>query len=235
MKILTSKSIAKLKIAFKENNNLIDKSIDELTNELTLLFVERYKFDQNIQLLEPTGSSIADSKDKENCILIYQALPELNPADATDERLWVTLCLSNYKSYFLKRWPDKDKLLNHIFAANWRQRMRDNAIGRLWWTMHLSFNLDKKNPETFLKTLLSNSDYRSSLLERSSSANSTVVLKSILEITEEMKQKGLDYDRNKFRNFMKEVDFLGKKTLIHSLNSDQIKALLIPVFKNAYK
>ena len=79
MKILTSKSIAKLKIAFKENNNLIDKSIDELTNELTLAFVERYKFDQNIQLLEPTGSSIADSKDKENCILIYQALPELIP------------------------------------------------------------------------------------------------------------------------------------------------------------
>ena len=73
------------------------------------------------------------------------------------------------------------------------------------------------------------------MLERSSSANSTVVLKSILEITEEMKQKGLDYDRSKFRNFMKEVDFLGKKTLIHSLNSDQIKALLIPVFKNAYK
>ena len=113
--------------------------------------------------------------------------------------------------------------------------MRDNAIGRLWWTMHLSFNLDKKKPESYLDILLSNSDYRSSLLERSSSANSTVVLKSILEITEEMKNNGVVYERDKFRNFMKEVDFLGKKTLVHSLNSDQIKGLLKPIFQNAYK
>jgi hypothetical protein len=83
--------------------------------------------------------------------------------------------------------------------------------------------------------LLSNSDYRSSLLERSSSANSTVVLKSILEITEEMKNNGVVYERDKFRNFMKEVDFLGKKTLVHSLNSEQIKNILKPIFQNAYK
>ena len=235
MKILTSKSVEKLKTVLKENTDLIDKSLDELINDHTLSYVERYKFDQNIQLLEPTGSSIAESKDKENCILIYKALPDLYPADATDERLWVSLCLSDYKSYFLKRWPDKNNLLIHLFASNWRQRMRDNAIGRLWWTMHLSFNLDKKKPENYLDILLSNSDYRSSLLERSSSANSTVVLKSILEITEEMKNNGVIYERDKFRNFMKEVDFLGKKTLVHSLNSDQIKGLLKPIFQNAYK
>ena len=112
--------------------------------------------------------------------------------------------------------------------------MRDNAIGRLWWTMHLSSNLDQNNPERFLDTLLSNSDYRSSLLERSSSANSKVVLRSILEITEEMQDKGHEYDREKFRNFMKDVDFLGKRTLVHSLQAEQLKDILRPMFLKSY-
>ena len=170
MKILSAKSISKLKHSFKDHINLIDKSFVDLVNELSLSTVERYEIDISIQLQLPTGFSISASRDKENCILIHKFLPEISPADATDERLWVTLCLSNFKEYFLKRWPDRTKMYNHIFAANWRQRMRDNAIGRLWWTMHLSSNLDQNNPERFLDTLLSNSDYRSSLLERSSSA-----------------------------------------------------------------
>ena len=234
MKILSAKSISKLKQSFKDDINLIDKSFVDLVNELSLSTVERYEIDTSIQLQLPTGFSISASKDKENCILIQKFLPEISPADATDERLWVTLCLSNFKEYFLKRWPDRTKMYNHIFARDWRQRMRDNAIGRLWWTMHLSSNLDKNNPEKFLDTLLSKSDYRSSLLERSSSANSKVVMRSILEITEEMQKKGHEYDRVKFRNFMKDVDFLGKRTLVHSLQAEQLKDILRPMFLKSY-
>ncbi len=112
--------------------------------------------------------------------------------------------------------------------------MSDNGIGRLWWSMHLSSKLDEGNPELYLETLLSNSDYRSSLLERSSSANAKVVMRSILEITEEMKNKGHEYKRENFRNFMKDVNFLGKRTKIHSLQADQLKDILRPMFLQSY-
>ena len=112
--------------------------------------------------------------------------------------------------------------------------MRDNALGRLWWTMHLSKNLDAKNYNKYLEIFISNSDYRSSLLDRSSSANSRVVLKSILKLTNDMEKEGLSYEREKFGSFMKEVDFLGKKTLIHSLDEDNIIGLLKPIFKKCY-
>lgn len=234
MKIFTSKSISKLKENFKKDINLIDCSIEDLTSELGLSTLERYEINTNVNLEMPIGPSIRELKDKENCILIDRILPKLKPADATDEALWVTLCILNFKDYVLKRWPDKTKLFTHIFASNWRQRMRDNAIGRLWWTMHLSKNLDAKSYDKYLEILLSNSDYRSSLLERSSSANSRVVLKSILILTNEMEKEGLYYEREKFRSFMKEVDFLGKKTLIHSLDESKIITLLKPIFKSCY-
>lgn len=234
MKIFTTKSISKLKINLKKDINLIDYSNEDLSSELGLATLERYEINNNTNLEMPVGSSIRELKDKENCVLIDKILPNLKPADATDEALWVTLCILNFKDYVLKRWPDRSKLFTHIFASNWRQRMRDNALGRLWWTMHLSKNLDAKNYNKYLEILLSNSDYRSSLLERSSSANSRVVLKSILKLTNEMEKEGLSYEREKFRSFMKEVDFLGKKTLIHSLDEDNIIGLLKPIFKKCY-
>ena len=49
MKILTSKGVEKLKTALKDNIDLIDKSLDELINDLTLSYVERYNFDKNIK------------------------------------------------------------------------------------------------------------------------------------------------------------------------------------------
>ena len=53
-------------------------------------------------------------------------------------------------------------------------------------------------------------------------------------ITNEMEKEGLYYEREKFRSFMKEVDFLGKKTLIHSLDEGKIITLLKPIFKSCY-
>ena len=146
MKVLTKNSIGKLKEELSKNADLIDSPYDKLVTELGLTTLERYSIDETIELEIPTGKNIQELKDQENCILIHRAIPGLQPADATDESLWITLCLSIYKDYYTKRWPDKKHRLTHLYAGNWRQRMRDNAIGRLWWTMHFALKLDKNNP-----------------------------------------------------------------------------------------
>ena len=236
MKILSQKSLSKLKIRFKEDPKLIEKSFKELTNELGLSTVEKkYEIDLSLKLKMPIGQNQSELKDKENCILIHRILPNLSAADATDEALWVSLCLSNFKDYFLLRWPEKKYRLLHIFAASWRQRFRDNAIGRLWWSMYMSKNLDDSEPERFLDILLFNSDFRSSLLERSSSANANVVRRAILEISEQMVSKGHAYNRNKFRDFMKDVNFHSRRKRIHSLNLSQLKDYLSPLYLKHYE
>ena len=102
MKIFTTKSISKLKINLKKDINLIDYSNEDLSSELGLATLERYEINNNTNLEMPVGSSIRELKDKENCVLIDKILPNLKPADATDEALWVTLCILNFKDYVLK-------------------------------------------------------------------------------------------------------------------------------------
>ena len=64
--------------------------------------------------------------------------------------------------------------------------------------MHLSKNLDAKNYNKYLEISTSNSDYRSSLLERSSSANSRIVLKLNLKLTNDMeKNRATIHEREK--------------------------------------
>ena len=235
MQILSTESLLKIKQAFKEGKNIIEKPFDVIKDELNLSFVERYKLDETIQLILPESTNTIElSRDKENCILIKKALPYITPADATDERLWVTLCLVNYREYLVQRWGKSKNVNSHITAAGFRERMSRNGIGRLWWTIHIASTLDSNNPERFLDTLLFNSDYRQQLLERTSSANSRVVLKSILEITEEMKKKGKEYNRDKFRSFLKEIGFLGKRTLFPSMDEEKLKELMRPSFEKFY-
>ena len=235
MQILSTESIFKIKKALKEGNDIIDKPFDVIKDELNLSFVERYELDEAIQLVLPESTKkIELSRDKDNSILIKKALPHITPADATDERLWITLCLVNYREYLIKRWGESKNVSSHITASGYRERMSRNGIGRLWWTMHIANTLDSNNPEKYLNTLLFNSDYRQQLLERTSSTNSKVVLKSILEITEEMKEKGKEYNRDKFRSFLKEIGFLGKRTLFPSMDEEKLKELMRPSFEKFY-
>ena len=236
MKILSRNSVIKLRDEFNQKPYLVETPYDQLVRELGLTTIERYSLDTSIQLEMPTGhNTIQELKDKTNCILIYQALPNLKSADATDESLWVTLCLSTYRDYFQTRW--KKNKLSHIFAAShqWRERTRNQTISRLWWTMHFAVRLDSKNPYKWLDILLDQADLRSSILERNSSANSRNVFRSILEIIMEFEQQGTKYQKDKFRDFMKSVNLLGKKILLPSLSIDEIKNLLRTRYLEAYK
>ena len=236
MEILSTESLFKLKKTIKEDKKILEKPFDELKNELELSFVQRYEFDESIQLELPISSNTVElSKDIENCFLIKKALPHITPADATDERLWVTLCIGKFKDYLMKRWGDSSNInIYRIFASGFRGRMSINAVGRLWWSMHIANTLDNQNPERFLNILFLNQDYRQQLLERTSSANSKVVLKSILEITEKMIERGKKLDRNKFRNIIKQVSFLGKRTFLPSMDEGQLKEIMRPLFEKSY-
>ena len=236
MEILSTESLFKIKKAIKEDKKILDKPFDELKNELELSFVKRYVFDESIQLELPISSNTVElSKDIENCFLIKKALPNITPADATDERLWVTLCIVNFKDYLIKRWGESSNInINRIFASGYRGSMSRNAVGRLWWSMHIANTLDNEKPERFINLFFKNQDIRQQLLERTSSANAKVVLKSILEITEEMKQKGKEYNRDKFRKFLKEINFLGKRTLFAAMDEGSLKALIRPSFEKFY-
>ena len=242
MQLLTTESLEKLRSECQANPQLALKPLDDLTDQFNLTFIP-YKH-ENIKLLElrmPDGHTQETNKDLENCKIIIDTLSDLTAADATDERLWASLCFGEYAAYTQARWPlqraktVENHVQDHWFARTNRNRMRDNAIARLWWMAHIAQKVPNSSYEDVLKTLFFNSDYRSSLLERNSSANAINVLVSILTISQEAFSNGIEFKRDKFRNFMKQVDLVGKRTSLPSLNTDDLKALLAPLYYEAYR
>jgi hypothetical protein len=241
MKVLTTESLEKLRWAVTKNPTLVETNFYELTDSLDLNMVEfNAKIEINGTLLMPEGITQNNNKDTENCMIISKVISGLNPSQATDERLWVTLCFDQFSDYTNSRWPlsraksIENHVADHWFSKTNRNRIRDNAVARLWWMSQIAKRVPDTSIEQVLEVLFFNSDYRSSLLERNSSANSLNVLASIIKISKESFDRGQAYDRESFRTFMKQVDFIGKRTVLASLEVETLLKILRPVYISSF-
>ena len=97
-----------------------------------------------------------------------------------------------------------------------------------------SAQVPNNTTESVLQTLFFNSDYRSSLLERASSANALNVVAAILHLSQTYFEDGVEYNRDNFRSFMKSVDMLGKRSSLASLDVEVLIEFLEPVYREAY-
>ena len=298
MDILTLSSLEVLRTACIKNPLLIEKNFKELIDELDLKLMKVLCYENlKIDTLKYNSDEKQNNKyDEENCITIFEGLNSLSRAQATDERLWVTLCFGQYSKYTKSRWPikkfkeeidriekekgiyddlkkdldesykankidsegytkeekifknakkiletnlkkEKQKLRKHVkshwFATSVRGRLRDNAISRLWWMAELANSADKTDYKTKLNQILFNSDYRANLLERTTTASSAKLLACITEISHE--DSDIKFERSNFRNFMRTVDLVGKRTSLPSLSPGELKKILKPLYDDAYK
>ena len=128
-----------------------------------------------------------------------------------------------------------ESYINHWFAGSSRGLMRDHAISRLWWYHRLCTRIKNRSADETLDLLFFNSDYRSSMLERNTTSAITEVVSSIIEITEENRKKGVSYNREKFRAFMKSLDLLAGRSRLSVLNKEQLKTKLATLYSDAYK
>lgn len=242
--VLTSESVQKLRRSIAKNPDFIEMDLDSLAGELSLSFVPSgYQLDRSIQLSIPEGFAQEQNKDNENSSKLLEILPALTPANATDERLWVTLSFGIFNLYLRERWPYRQskegKLVTHIhnhwFATGVRGRMRDNGVSRLWWMGFIASKVPGLTTEQVYEILFANSEYRSSLLERNSSCNSLVVLSSILTITQNAQSRGIKFNRECHRDFMKEVNLIGGHKNLAAIERDSLVEILSPIYENCYQ
>lgn len=241
--ILSNHSLQKLRRAILANPEIIELDLDSLAIDLSLTMVSsEYKINLEKRLVMPVGFKQDENFDTANCVLIHEILPGLTPAHATDERLWTTLCFGIMSEYVKARWPfrrsEDDKLSGHVlrhwFPEGVRGRMRDNAVSRLWWMGYIASKVPNMSPDIVHELLFSNSDYRSSLLERNSSANSVSVLVAILRVSQTAFANGTAYSRVPFREFMKRVDFLGGRRNLAAMDEESLVTLFSPEYQSAY-
>ena len=245
--VLTLESLDKLTEHCRSNptcSKIIER-FEEIEADLELTYAPvDYSFtdDSLPNLIEPTSNNAALESDKDNVLTVFNALSDMSAAHATDERLWSTLAIKHLSSYCRARWPlpTGEKIGGHIIS-HWlcqssnRSRTRNNAISRLWWMGFMIAQLENWQQKQVVEVLFNNSDYRAQIIERNSSSSAPIVISTILAITSEAFLKGLPYNRESFREFMKQVNFYAARTNLAALNQPQLIAIFSPVYYQSYE
>ncbi|MXY58838.1 MAG: hypothetical protein F4029_03035 [Gammaproteobacteria bacterium] len=175
--------------------------------------------------------------DPSNALVVYRALANLTPHQASDIRLWTYLCHNECSTYVASRWlrgrsgsnenVARD-IYNHFFVHGNRGLIRDNGISRLWWLGHIAHCVDPGQPERFLDVLLFRQDPRSALIERPSVSRNYRVLKSVYLVMKkdfETKERTL-FVRETFREWMKGLNRQGGVVLLDALTDGRLDRLV---------
>ena len=245
IQVLSQGSVDNLRSLVAKKHDILNIGFDELVDAHNCQLLDLdIEFKADCELVLPDGKTQDKNNDTRNCLLIKDILPNLTDVEATDERLWVTLALRDFKQYAMARWPaDGSKedyakysakhVLRHWFARQTQSLISNNAISRLWWYQNLCGRISPENLEQNLELLLFNSDYRSSMLERTSTSSITSVVSTILTVTAKYKKRGIEYRRDKFRDFMKRLDMLAGRSHFAALNDEQLMEKIERIYLDA--
>ena len=174
--------------------------------------------------------------DAENALIVYDALGDLTPHQASIERMWVYLCHSDCRQYVAARWlnrrPDNEEdavreVRNHFFAVGNRALIRDNGVSRLWWLGKIAYDVAPDDPREFLTILLHRQDVRSALIERPSVSMNRGVLRGIyMVMREHWVNGGALFERDAFRSWVAALNRRGGVVLLDALPNGALGRLL---------
>ncbi len=183
-------------------------------------------------------SGVTCTKDDHNeagwCIALYEALPSVSHYLARDSRLWVYLTHTLLLHYSRTRWPipeDNEKathhIKNHFFVVGARGFERDNAASRLWWMASLCARVDGLSLNESLTTLLYQYDVRANLIERPTTSQSAHVFSAVIKkLFESYKADKALFERQKFRDMMKQLNLHGGVSLISAMDEQDVAQIL---------
>ncbi len=93
-----------------------------------------------------------DISDRKNVEIVYEALKDLSPAIATDERIWAGMLFGQFWEYVKYRREqdlksgDKQRVLtSFLFMRGTKRSCFINCLSRLWWTGFILYDSKKQN------------------------------------------------------------------------------------------
>jgi len=236
-KVLNNKGLELLRAEVKSGIKLDIIPFEELCSRYELQLVDWMdSLPTPVDLRLPVDG---DYFDAENSKLIFDNYSSLTPAMASEELLWVTLAFRDYRIYASKRWTGAsvNNLINHWFAPSARDRWRDQAISRLWWAGWYANQFHSVLAENVLDTLYCNSDFIASFMGRPTTSSNIPVAEVIITLAHKHYVEATDgkYDRDKFRNFLKEVDLVGGRQQLAVLSDEARTEIITEIWDTVHK
>lgn len=206
----------------------MEESSIDVTFPVSLLCEQRRLSDE-----EKTTNDIA------NVRILYSSTKSLNPLQATNSLMWTCLSHTAYSDYVFHRWIDDDlfdgytdekknkRIARRFFVSTEARSLNDNALSRLWWYGHISFDEENQNnPFHLTEVLVKNSKFCTDFMQtpccwnRSVGKGVLLAAKDYLDTTQ-----STDGFTACYRLLKKYLNRYGAVTSIDSLGTDTVRQL----------
>lgn len=181
--------------------------------------------------------------DRKNVEIVYEALHDLSPALAADERLWAGMLFCQFWNFVKYRRKkeiasgDKRDILNSfLFMRGNKRSCFVNCLSRLWWTGYLLYD-DKKINHYYAVDLICETAYASNIVLISSNnftSNKNLVL-GVLDCIQQRKDAGEHIGRYHYVEANKYINCIGGISLLDSMTREEISALANKRLNYLYK
>lgn len=178
------------------------------------------------------GSNNRSETDLKNTLLVLEALGELSPSLANEERIWVRLSHIEGFEYSKGRWLDTTQsdeqicksVRKHFFASTQTGIRDDHSLSRLWWNGYIAKHCYPQDVGKALKLLLTRADVRSNMVERIWLTGRRKLASGVFRIMEN-DDRVLATEQS-FREFMKALNLMGGGIVFESMTDSEIDTFL---------
>jgi hypothetical protein len=193
---------------------------------------------------DPLEVTKHDGQDAENAPLVYAWLGAIDPANASDPRLWTYAAFVSYRDYMLVRWPlSADKRWKNRVLSRWlisnasRPNLMRHGIARLWWITSLTYDPNcehpltaaSQNPFSYTAFVLQQEDRVVALFERESGS----VPKLARAVLEHLASADTPATGHYVKNLMKEVTLVYAYRDLEVLDDVQLRQLVLDLSPSA--
>lgn len=176
------------------------------------------------------GTTRSAEADLANSRIVREALKELTPSLANEDRLWTRLAHIECFEYSVARWLDTDPEVPdeavakaaelHFFAGRQTQVRDDHAISRLWWNGFIAGKCYPDDPDHGLELLLRSADIRQNLIERPWLVSRPKIASGIFRKMERSPEIAGTLEN--FRVFMKSLNLRGGGVVFEAMTESEI-------------
>lgn len=170
-------------------------------------------------------------EDLTNTINLHSAFRNLNPYLASNTYLWTYLChaVPEYWSYIQDRWMQdirENTIRIRFFVTTPGSLLNDNALSRLWWYGHLTYDNQNENPYELTEILLTNQTICTDVMDTLNRMNPTR-MKGVLLAIRDFKNTIADDEGiiEYFRECKKYLNHYAAVTVMDFLDVDEIREL----------
>lgn len=170
-------------------------------------------------------------EDLENTKRLHRAFINLTPYQASIKYMWTYLChaIPAYRNYIRDRWMQDERentIRNRFFVTDYTSLLNDNALSRLWWFGHLTYDPHRENPYELTEILLANQTICTDVMDTSNRMNPDRI-RGILMAIKDFKNEIPNGEgiTEYFRECKKYLNHYAAVTILESLTPEEIRDL----------